>query len=291
MDIQEERKKARRIAIVLILVNLSLFLIKWIPTLRFPSISVKADAFNSLGDFAYSALILLGFEIIFRPKDESHPHGHERFEPFISLLVGIAITITGIIILRDSIRGISEPEYTFSIFLVISLLISAGTKYWLSRYLKSKADEIGSNAVLSSAKDAKADVLASSVALVGVTGGWLGIEYLDVIFGLIVSIWIFKTAFSIGRENFDYLTGAGAPEKIREKITGMLEKDPDVLKYHKLEAHYVGPEIHVSASIHLSKDIKFKEVHEIEEKLKEKIGSIEKVDAVYLHLEPEKEEK
>lgn len=290
MDIQEEKEKARRIAIVLILVNICLFLIKWIPTLRFTSISVKADAFNSLGDFAYSSLILLGFEILFRPKDESHPHGHERFEPFISIIVAIAITVTGIMILKDSLQSIYDPKYSFSIFLVLSLTISAGAKYWLSYYLKDKAEELNSTAVLASSEDAKVDVVASSVALVGVLGAWSGLEYADIIFGMIVSIWIFKTAYSIGRENIGYLTGAGAPEEIREKIKEILEENTKALKYHNLEAHYVGPEIHVSVSIHLSKEIDFERVHEVEEKLKRKIESIDEVETVYLHLEPEKNE-
>lgn len=290
MQIEEKRRKARRIAFLLIGVNLFLFTVKWIPTLTFTSISVKADAFNSLGDFAYSALILVGFELLFQPKDTSHPHGHERFEPFISLIVAIAITITGVMILRDSIQTIFNSQYSIPLFMVIPLLASAGIKYWLSNYLEKKSKEMGSNAVKSSSEDAKADVLASGVAIAGVLGGWAGIEYVDVIFGLIVSVWIFRTAYSIGRENFGYLTGAGAPQKIREKIMEILEKNPQVIGYHSLEAHYVGPEIHVTVSIHLPEDVSFEKVHRIEEKLKEEMKLVKNVHDVYLHLEPENSE-
>lgn len=286
MDIHNRRERARKVAIGLVLANLFLFLIKYIPTLVYPSISVKADAFNSLGDFGYSALVLLGFEILFRPRDKTHPHGHERFEPFISLIVAIAIGITGLLVVTDAIQSLFEPTYSFSYLFVIALLASCIVKYLLSIHLEKKSKEIGSTALLSSSKDAKADVLASSAALVGVLGARGGFIYLDTIIGLIVSVWIFKTAFSIGKENFRYLTGATAPEKIIDQIKDILNRRESIISYHDLEAHYVGPEVHVSLSIHLSEELSFNKVHEIEEELKKKLESIKGVDTVYLHLEP-----
>lgn len=286
MDFHEKRDRIRKIVIILILLNLSLFLIKWIPTLIFPSISVEADAFNSLGDFGYSLLFLLGFEVLLRPKDESHPHGHERFEPFISLMVAAAIGSTGVLVVRNAIMNFSESAYSFSPFLIIALLISVGTKYWLYFFLKKEGKRIKSSALISSSEDSKADVLASLAALIGVIGAWGGFLFLDTIFGLIVSIWIFKTALHIGKKNIEFLTGATAPKKIIKQIENILKTQDKISSYHNLEAHYVGPEIHVSISIHLPKKLDFDKVHETEEEIKQKIGSIENVDAVYLHLEP-----
>ncbi len=287
MEITEKRKKVRMIALLLIGVNLSLFLIKWVPTFFYQSISVKADAFNSLGDLAYSGFLFLGFEILLRPKDDSHPHGHERFEPFISLVVAIAIGITGVLIVKQAIESIFNPVYKFSIFLIIALIISAITKFGLSVFLKKKGKELGSTALISSSEDSKTDVLASFTALVGVIGAGGGLLFLDTFVGLIVSVWIFKTAYSIGKKNFKFLTGGAAPEKIVDRIRKILDEKKEVISYHDLEAHYVGPEIHVSLNIHLSDKLDFYTVHDIEEDLKKEIGSLSEVDAVYLHLEPE----
>lgn len=289
MEVCEKREIVRLIVIVLILVNLGLFVVKWVPTLVFPSISVEADAFNSLGDFAYSGLFLLGFEVLLRPKDESHPHGHERFEPFISLMVAGAIGLTGVFVVARAIQSISSPVYSFAPYLILALVVSVVVKFWLSIYLKRRAEEVDSTALLSSSEDAKVDVLASTTALVGVVGAGIGFPFLDPMVGAVVSVWIFMTAFSIGRRNFRYLTGAAAPKEVINQIREILDSRREVLTYHDLEAYYVGPEAHVSISIHLLGKLGFDRVHEIEEELREEIGSIKGVDAVYLHLEPEKQ--
>lgn len=247
---------------------------------------MKADAFNSLGDFAYSTLLFLGFEILFQPRDKSHPHGHERVEPFISLIVAGAIAVSGVLVVRQAIENISGSTYEFTPYFLIVLVLSILLKYWLSRYMKKKGEEVDSTALLASSEDAKMDVLASATALAGVLGGWSGIPSLDTILGLAVSIWIFKTSYEIGKKNIKFLTGSAAPQEVVRKIEDILEEKKIISSYHDLVAHYVGPEIHVSLKIHLPRDLDFKEVHKIEDDFREEISSVDGVDAVYLHLEP-----
>ncbi|KXB07040.1 hypothetical protein AKJ52_01135 [candidate division MSBL1 archaeon SCGC-AAA382C18] len=291
MEKSKRREVGRRVSIVLLAINLILFLIKWIPTLFFPSVSLEADAFNSLGDFGYSILFLLGVEVFLRPKDYSHPHGHERFEPFVSLIIAGAIAVTGFLVIREAVLSLMDPSYTFSIFFVAVLLTSAIVKYWLSTYLKDRGQEIDSTAIESSSKDAKVDVIASFSALIGVLGAYSGYLYLDAVLGIVVSGWIFKTAFSIGRKNFQFLTGAAAPQEVIQDIRDILENEKDVLSYHDLEAHYVGPEIHLSVSIHLPEEMSFEKVHDFEDGLKEKLVQVGDIESVYLHLEPKNFEK
>ncbi len=276
----------RKIVFVLIFLNLFLFLIKWIPSLFFNSISVEADAFNSLADFGYSILFWLGFELVLKPKDDSHPHGHERFEPFISLFVAGAIVFTGFLVLKRAILSLFNPIYSFTPFFVIVLVLSGVSKYWLSSFLEKNAAEFKSTALESSSSDAKADVLASTAALIGVLCAWQGLELIDSLAGIIVSFWIFKTGYSIAKKNLEFLTGGSAPEEVIKKIKNILRGEDEVISFHDLEAHYVGPTIHVSLSVHLSEELDFEKVHEIEDKLSEKINNIDEVEEVYLHLEP-----
>ncbi|MBS3815015.1 MAG: cation transporter [Hadesarchaea archaeon] len=286
MKIQEKKKKVRRIIAILIFLNLSLFLVKWVPTLIFHSLSVKADAFNSLGDLAYSGLILLGFEILFKPRDKSHPQGHERIEPFISLIIAGAIGFTGILVVKQAIENFFTPAFEFTPYFLMALLISVITKFWLSKFMERKGKEIDSSALIDSSKDAKVDVVASLTALIGVIGGLKGIPLFDTILGLAVSGWIFKTAYDIGKKNIGFLIGSSAPKEKIKKIKNILNEREQVTSYHNLIAHYVGPEIHISVSIQLPEELDFKEVHEIEESLQKEIREIEGIKEVYLHLEP-----
>ncbi|MFO7992307.1 MAG: cation diffusion facilitator family transporter [Thermoplasmata archaeon] len=291
MDNEDRKKEVRIVVMVLIAVNLILFISKWTPTLFYSSLSIKADSFNSLGDFAYSGLLLIGFEYLYRPKDESHPHGHDRLEPFVCILIAGFIAFTGIVILIEAFQNIADPSYEFTPIFLVVLLFSMLIKYWLFRYLNNKRDEIESTALTASAQDAKADILSSMAALGGVLGGFFGMPILDVFIGMIVSIWIFRTSYDIFMENVGYLTGASAPQGTIKKIIKLLEKKEYIISYHDLVAHHVGPKVHVSVSVHLPDDMEFDEVHGVEEELKHEICTIKNVDVVYLHLEPEKHER
>ena len=284
---KDKRKKILQICIALISVNLGLFVIKFVPSYLFTSVSLRADAFNSLGDLAYSIMFLIGLVYALKPKDKSHPHGHERLEPFLSLLVSIAIASTGIMVVRQALLSLLyNPSFDFNPFFIVALIISIILKFWLSKYLYKKGKNLDSSALTSSAKDAKADVFASFTALAGIIGAYFGVLWLDALFGLIVSIWIFRTAYEIGKKNFDYLTGASPPNKEIKKIEKIIEGHDKVISCHNLEAHYVGPKIDVSVKIYLPNDLDFEDAHRIEEDLETKIKEISKIDSVYIHLEP-----
>ena len=67
-------------AVVGILSNIFLFLIKALVGLLFHSISITADAVNNLSDAGSSVISLIGFKLASQKPDKDHPFGHGRFE-------------------------------------------------------------------------------------------------------------------------------------------------------------------------------------------------------------------
>lgn len=285
----ERKSKIRKIIIALILVHFFLFVLKWVPSQLFGSVSLEADAFHSISDIGYTIVLLVGLEWALKSKDGCHPHGHERIEPFVSLFIAVTIGLTGVFVVRNAVLSIADPVFEFSPYLLIVLIISMAVKFYLSKKLAGIGKKFESTALVSTSEDAKTDVLVSLTAFVGILGARFGTVWLDSVFGLMVSVWIFKTAYEIGKKSFDFLTGASAPEELISEIDSILDGNDKVLSFHDLEAHYVGPKVHVSVSVHLPEDLGFEEVHEVEENLKDEIKSMKKVDSAYLHVEPDSE--
>lgn len=281
-----EKNRIEKVFMLLAFANLGLFIIKFIPSFYFNSVSMRADALNSLGDTFYSLIILIGSYFAYRERDSSHPHGHERIRPFLSLVIAISVFLIGLTIVRGAINDIiNDPSYQFTKYFVISLTISIITKLGLTKYLKAKSKELDSEVITSAAKDSQADVLASTSALIGIIGARLGYLYLDSIFGLLVSIWIFRTAYEMLKENFNYLTGASPDQEIWDNIKEQIQKQ-NIGNIKDLEAHYVGPKLHVACEIRLSGDLTLKEAHEREEEIKNNVETINEVDTAYIHIEP-----
>lgn len=287
IDGDSGKSSITKIFLILVFINLSLFIIKFLPSWFFNSLSVRADALNSLGDSFYSIAILIGAHFAYREKDITHPHGHERIRPFLSLVIASSIFLIGINIVRNVIETLLYgPSYNFTPIFFLVLIISILSKFGLSRYLHKRGDDLGSDVIISAGKDSKADVLASSSALLGVLGAQIGFLYLDAIFGLAVTVWIFKTSYHMAKTNFNYLTGAAPSKDILKEIRKTI-KNQNVSEIKKIEAHYVGPKIEVACEVKLPKTLNLEKVHKKEEEIKSAIEKIEKIDTAYVHIEPD----
>lgn len=139
---------------------------------------------------------------------------------------------------------------------------------------------------MSIGEDSKADVLASLAALVGVLGGSLGYVMLDVFFGIAISLYIIKISLVMGKKNLDFLTGASPSKELQNKIEETIEDEK--VKVSDMKVHYVGPRLEVYVEIRLPGDMELDEVHDIEERLKNKVQSVPKVERVFFHIEPER---
>lgn len=101
------------------------------------SVSIMADAINSLSDTISSVLTLVGFYIAGKPADKEHPYGHERFEYISGMLVSLVITFIGFEFLTTSVDRILHPEsikVTPILFAVLAL--SIGIKIWQGLFYK-----------------------------------------------------------------------------------------------------------------------------------------------------------
>src|SRR6056297_2404341 len=85
----------RRVAFVVLGVNLVLVAAKAATWYVTGSLAVGSEAVNSLADSVYSVVILAGLYLTTQPPDFEHPHGHERIEPFVGLFVALGIFAAG----------------------------------------------------------------------------------------------------------------------------------------------------------------------------------------------------
>src|SRR3989344_2006364 len=68
------------------------------------AISVLADGFHSLFDGASNVLGLIGVKIAERPKDQSHPYGHGKFESVASLGIAFMVIIAGYEFAKNTVQ-------------------------------------------------------------------------------------------------------------------------------------------------------------------------------------------
>jgi len=217
-----DRKAAlRRVGLVVLGANLGLLVAKAAVYEITGSLAVGSEAVNSLSDTLYSLIVLGGLYLTTQPPDFEHPHGHERIEPFVSLVVAVGVFLAGGVVLFEAVqhlsRGLSPPAAGAP---AIAVLVGAVViKLGLYRYVLGVASEFSSPALEATAVDTRTDVLTAGAALTGVVGAVVGIPILDPAAAGLVAVGIIYTGLAIVRDNVGYLVGAGPPEPLREKIS------------------------------------------------------------------------
>ncbi|NEU55702.1 cation diffusion facilitator family transporter [Halorussus sp. MSC15.2] len=279
----------RRVGAVVLAVNVLLVVAKGFVWWTTGSLAVGSEAVNSLADSGYSVVILAGLYLTTRPPDFSHPHGHERIEPFVSLFIAVGVFAAGGAVLWRATTSILSGEVGAAVTspaAVAVLVATAAVKFGLYRYCLRAADRTRSPALTATALDNRNDILTAGAALVGVLGAGVGMPILDPIAAGVVSLGILYTGYEIVQDNVDYLVGSAPPEDLRGEIIRRALDHPDVEGAHDVIAHYVGPEIDVSLHIEVEGDRTLFETHDIETDVVQSIRELDEVDDVFVHVDP-----
>lgn len=278
----------RRIGALVLTANLLLFIAKGVIWWESGSLAVGSEAVNSLTDTAYSLVVLTGLYLTTQPPDPDHPHGHERIEPFVSLLIALGIFAAGAIVLLQAFRTIvgQAPPPRIGPAAIGVLVVSAVVKYGLYRYVLRLGEAQRSPALIATAVDNRNDVLTAIAALVGVLGVRVDLPVLDPTAAVVVCLGIFYTGWEIVRDNINYLIGGAPSEELRSEIIRRALAHPDVHGAHDVIAHYVGPEVDVSLHIEVEGDHTLREAHEIETEVIDAIRDLPGIDDVFVHVDP-----
>ncbi len=249
------------------------------------SAAIMADGLNSTSDVFYSAMMVLGFWVAQQPPDKSHPQGHSRFEPFVGLMITLAMAFAAYQAVAQSISRLTNPQPvnpTSSLVLVFSAVVKVG----MYLYIRRIADQTKNPTLRTTAVDNLTDVYSTGGAFLGTIASSLIHPLADPIAGVIVGFFIARNAFNAARENFHFILGGGADEGTIEHIAALVKSVPDVLDLHVLCVDYVGPKLVVDMHVNCDATLPLSRVHEIETEIIEKVKTVDDVDRVYVHIEP-----
>lgn len=229
-------------SVVGIICSVFLFILKYIMGTLSGSISVVSDAFNNLSDSAGCMVTLLGYKLASKPADKDHPFGHGRMEYLTALTIAVLILIVAFELFRNSVNKIIHPEkLTFSLIVLISLLVSILIKLWMSFFNAFLGKKINSSVMLAAAKDSRTDVIATSATCIAVISSLYTNLPVDGIMGLVVSLFIFKSGIDIVKDTVDNLLGKPVDSDIVYAIKEMVGESDKIIGIHDLVVHNYGP--------------------------------------------------
>ena len=262
--------------------NLLLFISKLIVGILSSSVAATADAFNNLSDAGSSIITLLCFKIASNPADKDHPFGHGRIEYVSSLIVSIAIIITGLGFVKSSIEKIFNPEKLgFDSISIIILISSVLLKIFMWRFDLFIGKKINSLTLIATARDGLSDAIATSTVLIGFFISHFSNIYVDPYAGLIVSVFIIATGSNTLKESFGPLMGKAPDEKFIKQISDFVLANQEINEIEEISVHNYGPHRSaISMRVYISPDFKSDQINDIVSRIEKSVERKFKCDII-----------
>lgn len=292
---KDRLKQANKTTGIGAILNITLSLAKIIAGIFGHSQAMIADGIHSLSDLGSDIVVIIGMFLASRPKDSSHNYGHGKFETLAALIIAVFLSTAGLgigysgitsalgILLEDQII---QPHIVTLFAAIISIIVKEG----LFHYTIKKGRKINSSAVIANAYHHRSDAFSSLGAALGIGGAiLLGNKWviLDPVACVIVSIFIIKEAFHIGKISINELLEVALPEEIQDKILQIAALIPEVDKPHNLKTRRIGNvsavDLHILVDSNITVEKGHSIAHKVEAAIKKKLGN----DTICsIHIEP-----
>ncbi|WP_242274465.1 cation diffusion facilitator family transporter [Bacillus cereus group sp. BfR-BA-01310] len=295
----ESQKSSLFAAWISVISNVLLTLIKITVGIFSKSQVLLADGIHNAADVVASVVSLGSMKISNQPADEDHPYGHGKAEVVSSGFVAIILIFAALFMTYESIKALFHPATEPHMIAFIAAIISLIWKQILYVYTIRIGRQANSKGLIATAYDHLADVYASIAAVIGIGIALLNnlypipfAAYGDPLAGIIVSFFVLKLAFGMGKEAIYILMEGGLPNEKCSEYKKMILAHPYVKRIDRIRArnhgHYILIDVRISVPAYLS----IQQGHDICREIKTAIMKQDsEVYEVLIHLNPWYEEK
>jgi len=274
---------------LLVAVVIGLIVLKIVVGWLTGSISILAQAADSLLDLFAGIITFSAIRIAAKPADEEHPYGHGKAEDVTGLVQAILIFIAGGLIIYSAIGRIREGA---SIELaeagIAVMAVSMVVSVFLSRHLLSVSRATGSVALEANARNIAADVYSASAVLVGLAVvRFTGLSILDPVIAIGVAVYILKVALETIRRPMSGLLDEKLPPSQQTAVEASLRgHDREVSGFHALRTRRAGNRSYIDLHLVMAGDISLEQAHAICDQVEAEIRAMLNDASVTVHAEP-----
>lgn len=264
---------------------LALIIIKFFAWLQTDSVSILASLLDSALDGVASIMIAVAVIIAQIPPDHEHRFGHGKAEPLAALAQSVFISGSAIYLIIYSIErffNIHPVEQADTAILYMGLtLIFTLVLIGFQRYVIAKTH---STAIRADSLHYISDVASNLVVIAALYFSY--IEWLDPVLGLLIALFILKSAFQIAKDSGNQLLDRELPENFRLKIQHVILNTPDVKGVNDLRTYQSGPTRFIQFDLELDDDLTLKQAHYIAEEVTKNLKAIDADLDIMIHQEP-----
>lgn len=279
-----------RLAVLGIVVNAVLALVKVSAGLIGNSYALIADGIESLLDIGGSVVIWGGLKVAARPPDATHPYGHGKAEPLAALVVSLIVLGAAAALAIQSVREIFLPHHTPAKFTLVVLVVVIVVKEFLFRKVIQVGESAGSTAVKTDAWHHRSDAVTSLAAFIGIgiaIVGGKGWESADDWAALFACALISFNGLRLLKPAVFELLDTAPPKDLEKQVRATAMEVAGVAGTDKCRVRKMGLQLYVDLHVDVDGAMSVREGHAIAHKVKDAIRAANpSVADVLVHVEP-----
>jgi cation diffusion facilitator family transporter len=283
-------KVAVRVALVSVLSNTTLTVLKFTAAILSGSVSILSEGLHSSMDLVASVIAFIAVRVSRKPADQGHPWGHGKAENVSGVAEGLLIFVAAFLIVGEAVKKIVEPHTVEAPGLGIAVMaFSAVVNSVVSFVLYRTAKKTRSLALEADALHLKTDVYTSAGVAVGLILMTLtNLPILDPLVAILVALLIFKEAWHLVAKSFGPLLDVGLEAAERQTIEGVIGGFmTGGAGYHGLKARRSGHQVFVEFHLTMPGSTPLETAHALTERIEVALAAaLEGTEAV-IHMEPD----
>ncbi len=286
----ERLKAGQKIALISTIVLFLLALLKAVVGHHYNSFLLVADAYHSGADILINFTSLLGLWLASKKKSTRFPYGLYRAETVACILIGGLILYIGFEIFNEGQQKFFhfQPSKNFPVFPVGAAVISCVVSWILAVKQKAVGRQIGSQALLATAREAFFDIFTSLFVLAGILLVYINVPYVESCIIIIISVFIIKLGIETMGTSLMILMDANLDIDLQAEIEEKMNRIYGVKGVSDVKIRSSGPFKMVECVIETSPTLSIYKAHEMADTAETMLlGEYDNIESVFIHMEPE----
>lgn len=253
------------------------------------SIGILASLIDSLMDSFASIINLFAVRYALEPADDDHHYGHGKAEPLAGLAQASFIAGSAFFLIFNAIERLQNP-HTLNhanigiIVMVFSMIVTAALILYQRHVIK-----ITNNlAIKADSLHYVTDILTNLSILLALYLTIKGYLWADAVFAIFIAVYIFKSAFEIGRDSFQQLMDKKLDDETEQLIIKTIEETSGALGFHDFRTRQSGKDKFIQLHLELDDTMSLLEAHAIADKLEKKLMTLIPDAEIIIHQDPTK---
>lgn len=282
----DNRRAVQRVLLITLALNLAVVALKATVGWMTGSLSLLADALHSVTDSANNVLGLATNRLANPRPDRDHPYGHQKFEAIGALGIAAFLGIACFEILKSAVERIVSGgnPVTMSATALWIMLLVLGINIFVATYERRVGLALNSKILVADAHHTMGDIWTTIVVIAGLIGVWQGLTWLDIALAFPVALLVFKSGWTVLRDNLPWLVDemAIAPEAIHRQVMQV----PGVINCHSIASRgLLGRQVFIDMHLVVQPN-DIRAAHTVTEAVENRLEELYGPARITIHLEP-----